>query len=120
MSVAVDRYGVITREFQFQEAYNATIDTRYAKARELEIESNLDSSLTSSLLTQMFGVIGAVRRRFVVELKGTTDFSVDDFAGQVPVRYFTASEFDITNLPCIVTRLVVDEDADTTTMELWG
>lgn len=120
MSIDASRYGLITHEYRYKEAYDGTIDSRYSKARELEIPTHLKLSLIGTLITEMFGVVSAVRRRFIVELDGTDHFAIDDFAGGVPQRYLNAPEIGANNLPCMVTRITIDEDADKTTLELWG
>jgi hypothetical protein len=120
LTINTARFGLITNEFRFSEAYNSTTDTRYSKARELEIPSHLDLGLISGLLTAMFAVISPVRRRFIVDLKGTDAFSINDFAGQVPARYLNAPEVGAVNLQVIVTRAQINEEEDTTTIEVWG
>lgn len=120
MPIDPSRYGLITNEFRFREAYNASIDTRYAKARELEIPTNMRMADTASLLSDMFGVIGAVRRRFQVEVSGTTSYSINSFSTSVPLVSFTCPEFGVSNLTCMVVGCNIDEEKDSTTLELWG
>ena len=120
MPINPARYGFITNEYRYRVVENATLEAAYEKARELEINTKLDVGLITSLLTDLFGVIGAVRRRFVVEFKGTTEFSINDFTDRTPARFFTAPELGVNALPTIVTRINIDEEADLTTVELWG
>lgn len=120
MSINTARYGLITNEFRYGESYNATTDARYSKAREMVIESHLDLALITGLLTALFGVVSSVRRRFIVNIKGTTAFSLDSFVGGAPARYFNAPEVGASNLACIVTRATIDEENDETIVELWG
>ena len=120
MSIDPLRYGLITHEYRYREAYNSTLDARYIKARELEISSNLDVGLVNTLITDMFAVIGAVRRRFTIDVLGTSEFGVDSFASGPPARILDAPELSAVNLPVIVTRAVINEETNTTTLELWG
>lgn len=120
MTINSARYGLITHEFRYGEAYNSTIDARYTKARELEIDTELDLGKITTLLTDMFAVIGSVRRRFVIELKGCDSFSINSFVGGPPPRILNAPELGANSLNVIVTRAEIDEDADITTIEVWG
>lgn len=120
MSINVARYGLITNEYRYKEAYDSTIDTRYSKARELEIPTHLDLALITSLVTAMFAVVSPVRRRFMVEINDTASFSIDSFMDGTPARYLNAPEIGAVNIPCIVTRAAIDEAENKTTLELWG
>jgi hypothetical protein len=120
MSVNAARYGLITHEYRFVEAYDSVIDTRYSKARVLEIPTHLDIALVATLVTDLFNVVSPVRRRFIVELDGTEVFTIDDFANGSPTRFLTSPEHGVTNKQCIVTRVEIDEDACKTIAELWG
>lgn len=121
MSINTARLGLITQEFRFREAYDATVDSRYTKARVMEIQTHLDMALTPALVSAMFGVVSAARRRFVVEINDTDYLGIDDFAGGCPLRYLIAPEVGVpAALACIVTRMTVDEDAIKTSLELWG
>lgn len=120
MTINASRYGLITNEFRYKEAYSATIDSRYVKAREMEINSELDLGLVTGLLTDMFGVVGAARRRFMVHLIGTDFLNINSFAGQTPTYTFTSDDLGVSGLSVIVTRAVIDEDEGITSLELWG
>jgi hypothetical protein len=120
VTINAARYGLITHEYRFGEAYNATIDARYTRARELELPTELDLGKITTLLTDMFAVIGSVRRRFLVELKGCDSFKLDDFSGSVPARILQAPELGANSLSVIVTRAEINEGEDITTVEVWG
>lgn len=120
MSIDPNRYGLITNEYRWAENYDAGIDAIYTKARELEILSNFDLAKVGTLLTALFGVVGAARRRFSVDLIGTDYITIDAFAAATPARYLTAPEFNVTNLPTIITRAAIQESENRTRLELWG
>lgn len=120
MSIDASRYGLITHEYRFREAYNSSLDTTYQKARELEIPTHLDVGLITTLLSDMFAVIGAVRRRFIIDLKSTDEFTIDSFTSAPPARYLEAPELGASNLPVIVTRASINEATNTTVIEVWG
>lgn len=120
MTINAARYGLITNEFRYQEAYDSALDADYLKAREMEIDSNLDLSNISTLLTDLFAVIGSVRRRFLVIIKGTDYIGVDDFATGCPPRLFTAPELGLDQHPVIVTRAQIKHSENRTYLELWG
>lgn len=120
MSVDPARYGLITNEFRFGEVFDQNLSTTYTKAREMVIESNLQKAKITALLTDMFAVIGSVRRRFSVDLSGTDHFTVDSFAFGPPMRYFTCPEFGVTNLPVVIVACTINEDENLTSVELWG
>jgi len=120
MSIDPTRYALITHEYRWKEEYDSTIDSRYSKARELEMPTHLKLSLISTLITTLFNMVKAVRRRYIVELDGTDHFHIDDFAAGPPQRYLTAPEVGANALPCIVSRVTIDEDANKTVVELWG
>jgi hypothetical protein len=120
LSINPARFGLITNEYRYREVTDSVLASRYEKARELDIKTNLDVGLINQLIIDMFGVLGAVRRRFIIELKGTTAFSINDFTERTPPRIFHAPELGANNLPVIVTRLIIDEDSDITTIEVWG
>lgn len=120
MSIDPNRYGLITNEYRYAETYDAGIAAIYAKAREVEIPTNFDLAKVGTLLTAMFAVVGAVRRRFFVDLIGTDYIDIDAFASATPPRYFTAPEFSVNNLPTIITRAAIIESENRTKLELWG
>lgn len=120
MSIDPNRYGLITNEYRYAEVYDSGIAATYTKARELEILSNFDLGKIGTLLSAMFAVIGAVRRRFIVELIGTDYITLDDFTFATPARYFTAPEFNANMLPVIITRASIRESENKTILELWG
>jgi len=68
----------------------------------------------------MFAVIGAVRRRFLVTIKETTEISINSFTGSVPARYLNCPKLGAVNLPVIITRAVIDENEDSIELEVWG
>lgn len=121
MSIDPARYGLITNEYRWvADSYDAGIAAAYTKARELEIPTNFDLSTLTALRNALFAVIGAVRRRFVVDLIGTDYITIDDFANATPARLFTAPEFGVTNFPVIITRAAIIESENQTKLELWG
>jgi hypothetical protein len=120
MSIDAARYGLITNEFRWKEEYNPTLAAEYIKARELIIETNFDFANIPLLLADIFGVIGATRRRFILDIKGTDYIGIDDFAVSTPARYFHAPEHSANMLPVIITRAAIMESENRTTMELWG
>lgn len=120
MSIDPNRYGLITNEFRWVEQYDADLAAAYSKAREMEIPTNFDLANLGSLLTAMFGVVGAARRRFAVDITGTDYITIDDFALKTPARYFTAPEFGVNMLPVIITRAAIIESDNVTKLELWG
>ncbi len=120
MSIDAARYGLITNEYRWKEVFNSSLSSTYLKARELEIKSNLDLGLITNLLVDIFGVVGAVRRRFAIDIKGTDFISPNDFSPRTPAFFFTAPEFSVTALPVIVTRATIVESENKTSLELWG
>lgn len=120
MTIDASRYALITNEFRWKEAYNATIDSRYAKARELEIPSNFRAADVNTLVADLFNVLGAVRRRFEVELSGTDIYTIDSFTTGAPLVSFTCPEFGVSNLTCLVVGCNIDEEQNKTTITLWG
>ena len=120
MSINPARFGLITNEYRYREVSDAVIASRYLKARELEIDTYFDLPNITALLTSMFAVVGAVRRRFLVVVKGTDHITIDSFAGQIPARLFTAPEFGVTDLPVIIARAQINNSENRTYLELWG
>lgn len=120
MSINPARFGLITNEYRYRERSDPALDAEYLKARELEIDTYFDVDRITGLLNSMFQVIGSVRRRFMLIVKGTDYLTVDSFAGQVPARYLTAPELGVENLPVIVTRVQINNSENRTYMELWG
>ena len=120
MSIDPSRYGLITNEYRWKELFDATMSSTYLKARELEIKTNLDLGLISQLLEDVFDVIGNIRRRFAIDVKGTDFISPNDFSPRTPAFYFTAPEFAVNALPVIVTRATIVESENKTSLELWG
>lgn len=120
MSIDPARYGLIRNEFRYREQFDSALDAAYINARELTIDSNLDAANVSALLSSIFDVIGSVRRRFLVVIKGTSYVSIDDFAGGCPPRLFTAPEFGLSNFPVIITRAQIKHSENRTNLELWG
>lgn len=120
MSIDPNRYGLITNEYRYAEAYDAGIAAIYAKAREMEIPTNFDLAKVGTLLSAMFAVVGAVRRRFMVDLIGCDYITIDAFETATPPRLFTAPEFGANNLPVIITRAAIIESENRTKLELWG
>lgn len=120
MSIDPNRYGLITNEFRYVESFDPVLAAAYSKARELEIPTNFDLSKVGTLLSAMFLVIGAVRRRFMVDLIGCDYITVDAFVAATPPRFFTAPEYNVNNLPVIITRAAIIESENRTKLELWG
>lgn len=120
MAINPARYGLITNEYRWREAANATTATRYSNARELEIESSLDMANTVTLILQMFGVLDASRRRFAVDIVGTDFIDLNSFATQIPCVYFNCPELNASMLITAITRAVINEDDNITSLELWG
>lgn len=120
MSINPARYGLITNEYRYKEVSNSLVTTRYSMARELEIETALDMANLSTLILEMFGVIGEPRRRFIVELVGTDFIDINSFQGQLPCVYYTNPDHSADNMVCAITRAVIKESENTTVVELWG
>lgn len=120
MPIDVGRYGYLVQEFRYLQQYDEDLDTKYKRARELDIPTNLSMANIETLIIDMFGVIGSVRRRFEVIVAGTDYISINDFSGSVPARLFTAPEFGVEDLPVIITAAVIKESEDVTELELWG
>jgi hypothetical protein len=113
------RYAFITNEYRREYVRDTTIATRYKKARVLDLDTNMVGPVTT-MLTAMFAVIGAVRRRFEVFVAGTDIFDLDMLAGATLGITLNAPEHEANNLLCIVTRMIIDEDEDQTILEVWG
>lgn len=87
----------------------------------MEIDTNLDGgAATQTLCNAMYNVVGAARRRFEIHTAGTEGATIDDFANGVKAATLNAPEVEVTGLPVIVTRIIIDEDEDQVTSEVWG
>lgn len=120
MSIDPQRYGLITNEFRWREAYNPALEVDYIKARELEVGTHFDLATIGVVLNDLFGVVGEFRRRFQLDIVGTDYISPDDFVPKTPARYLTAPEFGLSMHPVIVTRCAISEEENLTVLEVWG
>ena len=102
------------------ESENAAIKTAYPQARDgrtAPAAGYYDNAADAQIVTDARrGIIGVVRRRFAVPV---ADVLFPDLSGGVPAWTLIDGENDV-NGKHLVSRVELDGEAETTTMELFG
>lgn len=120
MSIDPSRYGLLTNEFRWETAYSAVVDSRYARAKELDIESLFQTpGNTAPILAAIYAVLGSPKRRFEVTLSDTDVVPDNAFVNYLPNVRLIIPKLNIDGR-YLLTRAVVNEGDNKTVIELWG
>lgn len=120
MSIDPSRYGLLTNEFRWETVYSAVVDSRYARAKELDIESLFqDPTKAAPIVAAIYAVLGSPKRRFEVTVSGASAVAPDSFINGLPNVNLIIPKLNV-NGRYLLTRSVSNEEDDKTVMELWG
>jgi len=120
MSIDPSRYGLLTNEYRWETVYSAVVDSRYARAKELDIESLFqDPTKAAPILAAIYAVLGTPKRRFEVTVSGASAVSPNAFRLFLPNVHLVIPKLNVDGR-YLLTRSVSNEDDDKTVMELWG
>jgi hypothetical protein len=121
MSIDVTRYALLTAEYRYVEQNYTSVGTTYSKAKVLEILSKFQTTTGIASLVSLIGdVMSAPKRRLELTVSGTDVLSPDSFTGTCPTVRLTYPFLGINNERFAVTRMVVNEENNSTVLELWG
>jgi hypothetical protein len=112
--------GPAMRDAQVATIDDSTIKDRFPGARdgkESPAEGFFDLvNEAEDCLIGRSALIGALRRRFAVSV---AEMMLIDIAGGVPTYHLIDTQHGV-DTPCLVARIEVDTEAETTSMELFG
>lgn len=126
MPVTAERRAFITREEAIDTQVDTNVRLRHIGARDTGDEPRVGYwdllSDATALNSEGFNLLKVERRRFAVTVQGVLDFSPGsdlDFTQQVPTVTLVDEEHKADG-DFLVTRIELDLDAETTTLELFG